>query len=168
MARPSIWAEIYVTAETELHEFAPFTSKDAYIHGNRELAEILQRRSGWACQFFNEPRQTAVAVLTKPGDATTPALTVEVLRSVFGINIQDLARNQVREIRPGEHYRIAAPFVMLKAKLANVAHLSAEKRPQDLKHTRMLIPISRAYFLEMHAAIGRPDMSERNFLGAVA
>lgn len=32
----------------------------------------------------------------------------------------------------------------------------------------MLIPISRAYFLEMHAAIGRPDMTERNFLGAVA
>jgi len=91
-----------------------------------------------------------------------------VLRSVFGINTEDLTRNQVREIRPGEHYRIAAPLVMLKAKLANVAHLSLEKRPQDLKHTRMLIPISRAYLLEMHAAIGRPDMTERNFLGAVA
>ncbi|MBC7368850.1 MAG: hypothetical protein H7343_18900 [Undibacterium sp.] len=57
---------------------------------------------------------------------------------------------------------------MLKAKLANVAHLSVEKRPQDLKHTRMLLPICRAYFLELHAAVGRPDMSERNFLGAVA
>jgi hypothetical protein len=164
----NLWAEIYVAAEAELREFEPFTSKDADIHGNRELAEALQRSSGWSCQFFNEPRQTAVAVLTKPGDVTHPMLTVEVLRSVFGINIDDLARNLVRELRPGEHYRIPDPFVMLKAKLANVAHLAAEKRPQDLKHTRMLLPISRAYFLEMHAAIGRPDMSERNFLGAVA
>ncbi len=74
----------------------------------------------------------------------------------------------MREIRPGETYRIPTPFVLLKAKLANVAHLDLEQRPQDLKHTHMLIPISRAYLLEMHAAIGRPDMTERNFLGAIA
>ena len=164
----NLWAEIYVPSEPELHQFEPFTSKDADIHGDRALAEILHRRSGWSCRFFDETRQTAVALLTKTGDATTPSLVVEVLRSVYGINTADLARNQVREIRPGEHYRIPAPFVMLKAKLANVAHLSTEKRPQDLKHARMLLPISRAYFLEMHAAIGRPDMTERNFLGAVA
>ena len=164
----NLWAEIYVAAEPELHAFEPFTSKDADIHGNRELASILQRRSGWTCRFFDEPRQTAVAILTKSGEAEAPTLTVEVIRSVFGLDSDDLTRNQVREIRPGKHYRIPAPFVMLKAKLANVAHLSVEKRPQDLKHARMLLPICRAYFLELHAAIGRPDMSERNFLGAVA
>ncbi len=164
----NLWAEIYVEATPELHPFAPFVSKDADIHGNRALAEILHRRSGWACRFFDEPRQTAVALLTKPADAAGPALNVEVLRTVYGVNDDDLSRNLVREIRPGELYRIPDPFVLLKAKLANVAHLSVENRPQDLKHARMLLPISRAYLLEMHAAIGRPDMTERNFLGAVA
>jgi len=164
----NLWAEIYSPTEPELSQFEPFTSKDADIHGDRALAEILHHRSGWSCRFFDEPRQPAVAILTKSDEGTAQDLKVEVLRSVFGINVEDLNRNQVREIRPGEHYRIPAPFVMLKAKLANVAQLSVEKRPQDLKHVRMLIPISRAYFLEMHAAIGRPDMSERNFLGAVA
>lgn len=164
----NLWAEIYVPTEPELHQFEPFTSKDADIHGNRELAETLHRRSGWTCRFFDEPRQSAVAILTKSAAAGTPELKVEVLRTVFGIGLDDLNRNQVREIRPGENYRIPAPLVLLKAKLANVARLSVEKRPQDLKHARMLLPICRAYFLEMHAAIGRPDMSERNFLGAVA
>lgn len=164
----NIWAEIYVSSELELREFEPFTSKDADIHGDRALAEILHRRSGWSCRFFDEPRQTAVAILTKPSDGKTDALTIEVLRTVFGITSDDLSRNQQRELRPTETYRIPDPFVLLKAKLANVAHLSAEKRPQDLKHVRMLIPISRAYVLELHAAIGRPDMSERNFLGAIA
>lgn len=164
----NLWAEIYAAAEPELHAFEPFTSKDADIHGNRELASILQRRSGWTCRFFDEPRQTAVAILTKPVEGAASTLTVEVIRSVFGLNTDDLGRNLVRELRPGENYRLPDPFVMLKAKLANVAHLSVEKRPQDLKHARMLLPICRAYFLELHAAIGRPDMSERNFLGAAA
>jgi hypothetical protein len=164
----NLWAEIYVAAELELHAFEPFTSKDADIHGNRELASILQRRSGWTCRFFDEPRQTAVAILTKPVEGAASTLTVEVIQSVFGLNTDDLNRNLVRELRPGENYRLPDPFVMLKAKLANVAHLSVGKRPQDLKHARMLLPICRAYFLELHAAIGRPDMSERNFLGAVA
>jgi hypothetical protein len=164
----NLWAEIYAAAEPELQAFEPFTSKDADIHGNRELASILQRRSGWTCRFFDEPRQTAVAILTKPVEGAASTLTVEVIRSVFGLNTDDLGRNLVRELRPGENYRLPDPFVMLKAKLANVAHLSVEKRPQDLKHARMLLPICRAYFLELHAAIGRPDMSERNFLGAAA
>ena len=164
----NLWAEIYAPTEPELGQFEPFTSKDADIHGDRALAEILHRRSGWTCQFFDEPRQPAVALLTKSADATATVLKVEVIRSVHGLTLEDLTRNQIREIRPGELYRIPAPFVMLKAKLANVAKLSVEKRPQDLKHARMLIPINRAYLLELHAAIGRPDMSERNFLGAVA
>ncbi len=164
----NLWAELYAAAEAELHRFEPFTSKDADVHGDRALAEILHRRSGWSCRFFDEPRQPGVAILIKSADASTPELKVEVLRSVYGINLADLARNQIREICPGQTYRLATPFVMLKAKLANVAHLSSEKRPQDLKHVRMLIPICRAYFLEIHAAIGRPDMTERNFLGAVA
>lgn len=164
----NLWAEIYVTAEPELHTFEPFTSKDADVHGNRELAAILQSRSGWSCRFFDEPRQTAVAILTKTTDASTATLTVEVISSVFGLNADDLTRNLVRELRPGENYRLPDPFVMLKAKLANVAHLSVAQRPQDLKHARMLLRICRSYFIELHAAIGRPDMSERNFLGAVA
>jgi hypothetical protein len=165
----NLWAEIYVPSEAELRQFEPFVSKDADIHGDRALAEILHRRTGWSCQFFDEPRQPAVAILTKTL-ATDPGTTlrVEVLRSVHGVAIDDLNRNLSREIRPGVLCRVPDPFVLLKAKLANVAQLSVEKRPQDLKHARMLIPISRAYLLEMHAAIGRPDMTERNFLGAVA
>ncbi len=164
----NLWAELYSSTEGDLRSFEPFTSKDADIHGNRELAEVLHRRTGWTCKFFDEPRQSAVALLAKPAASDDSALVVEVLRTVYGINADDLSRNLVREMRPGENYRLPDPFVLLKAKLANVAHLSSEKRPQDLKHARMLLPISRAYLLEMHSAIGRPDMTERNFLGAIA
>jgi hypothetical protein len=164
----NIWAEIYVLAEPELNKFAPFTSHDGDIHGDRALAEVLHRRTGWSCRFFDDVRQIAVAILTKPGTADTPPLTIEVLRAVHGLNADDLGRNQVRELRPGEFYRIPVPFVLLKAKLANVATLSRENRPQDLKHVQMLLPICREYLREMHSNIGREDMTERNFLGGVA
>lgn len=118
----NLWAEIYVTTEPALRAFEPFTSKDADIHGDRELAEVLHRRTGWDCRFFGEPRQSAVALLTKPADATSPLLKVEVLRTVYGISADDLGRNLERQLRPGEIYRIPDPFVLLKAKLANVAH----------------------------------------------
>ena len=98
----NLWAEIYVIAEPELHQFEPFTSKDADVHGDRALAEMLHRRSGWTCQFFDEPRQPAVAILEKIATATTPALRVEVIRSVYGINRDDLSRNLVRERQPNE------------------------------------------------------------------
>ncbi len=164
----NLWAEVYAPTEPALHDFEPFTSKDADIHGTRELAQILHRRTGWACHFFDEVRQPAVAVLTKSIAGAGRELRIEVIRSVHGLNAEDLSRNLQREISAGQLCRIPDPFVLLKAKLANVAHLSVAKRPQDLKHARMLIPISRAYLLELHAAIGRPDMTERNFLGAIA
>lgn len=164
----NIWAEIYVTSEPALAEFAPFTSHDADIHGDRALAALLQKRTGWTCRFFNEPRQIAVAVLTKQAAPGEPPLNVEVLRTVTGLSPADLNRHEIRELLQGQQYRIPSPFVLLKAKLANLALLSRENRPQDLKHTKMLLPISREYFREMHAAIGRQDMTERNFLAAVS
>lgn len=75
----NLWAEIYVATEPALHEFEPFTSKDADIHGDRELAEIFRRRTGWNCRFFSEPRQTAVALRIKPAGAV--AYVTEIIRS---------------------------------------------------------------------------------------
>lgn len=164
----NIWAEIYVSDSPGLRAFAPFTSRDADIHGDRELARILQLRTGWQCQFYDDVRQVAVALLTKkPEKEGQPALVVEVIRTVEGLTPDDLNRNQVRELRPGEFYRIPTPLVLLKAKLANLVSLAKLDRPQDLKHARMLLLISRAFLLEMHADIGRPDMSQRNFIGAL-
>ena len=70
----NIWAEIYVPAEPALKEFAPFTSHDADIHGDRALAEMLHRRTGWSCRFFDDVRQIAVAILTKPDTTGTRVL----------------------------------------------------------------------------------------------
>lgn len=76
-------------------------------------------------------------ILQKTATATTPPLRVEVIRSVYGLGRDDLSRNLIRERQTNELYRLPDPFVLLKAKLANVAHLSIEKRPQDLKHARI-------------------------------
>ena len=75
----NLWAEIYASSEPTLQQFEPFTSKDADIHGDRALAEILHRRSGWTCQFFDEVRQPAVALLEKSGGAS--AYVSEIIRS---------------------------------------------------------------------------------------
>lgn len=162
----NIWAEIFVTDLPELNAFAPFTSRDADIFGDRELARRLQQQTGWECRFYDDVRQIAVALLTKDQAGGAPLL-IEVIRAVNGLTSDDLSRDQTRELRPGEYYRIPTPLVLLKAKLANLVVLSRQDRPQDIKHTRMLLPICRAFLDEMHADIGRPDMSERNFIGAL-
>jgi hypothetical protein len=77
----NLWAEVYTPSEPALQEFQPFTSKDADIFGNRELAQVLHRRSGWSCQFFDAVRQPAVAVLTKLIAGTDVELRIEVIQS---------------------------------------------------------------------------------------
>ncbi len=164
----NIWAEIYAPDAPELSAFVPFTSRDADVHGDRELARLLHERTGWDCRFYDDVRQIAVALLTKkPATTEEPPLIIEVIRAVTGLTPDDLGRSQTRELRPGEFYRVPTPLVLLKAKLTNLVSLAKLDRPQDLKHVRMLLPICRAFLLEMHADIGRPDMSERNFIGAL-
>lgn len=160
----NIWAEHYSVHDAKLAAQSPFLSKDADIMGDRALVEKLAKAEGWQVRYFNEPRQTAVAVLWKeiPGK---DHLTVEVLRTVKGLTPRDLSDSDMIELQPGRIYRLASPIRMMKAKLANLTEIRP-MREQDLRHVRLLVPLCRHYLHDQLQQVRGGRMSERQWINA--
>lgn len=163
----NIWAELYARKLPALEIFAPFTSADADIYGSRALAETLARRAGWEYHAVQEKDSVAVAILTKTSPVGQAPLTIEVLREVNGLTAADLNLNTMVELGPGERYRIPPPLVLLKAKLYNLVSLANLNRPQDLKHTRMLMQIVPQRFNELLAEQRRGKVTMENLVGSI-
>lgn len=163
----NLWAGLYSNQAPALGDYAPFTSKDADIHGTRALAATLAARSGWECRFTDDPNSAAVAILIKPAKANEPALTIEVLHEVNGLTEADLNMNTVVELAGGARYRTPSPIVLLKAKLYNLVSLANLDRPQDIRHVRMLMQIVPLYLNELWAECRTERTTEDNLLGAV-
>ncbi len=163
----NIWAEIYACQSPSLDAFAPFTSADADIYGNRMLAETLAKRSGWECHFTNDPNSVSVAILIKPMTDNEPPLTIEVLNEVNGLTAADLNMSTVIELADGTQYCTPSPLVLLKAKLYNLVSLANLDRPQDLRHVRMLLHIVPLYLNELAAEYQAGGITQESLLGAV-
>lgn len=162
----NIWAEIYVAQEPSLERFQPFTSRDADIYGTRDLAASLAQRAGWECHFPKERDSVCVAILSKASAGQSP-LTIEVLGEVNGLTEADLGMTAIIELGPGKKYRIPSPIVLLKAKLYNLVSLANLDRPQDIKHTRMLLRIVPQYLNELAAEQRAGAVTEANLIGAI-
>lgn len=157
----NLWASYYAPrGDVELRRFAPFLSKDGDIFlRDKEVALAVAAAAGW--KFRNNPEARSPVLghiyLVKDGRE----LTVDVLRSVRGLTEADL--NSTEEIRlvDGRTYRVPAPEVMLKAKLANLATINQENRP-DLRHVRIMAVCCRHYLSDVYAAVLAQDISERD------
>lgn len=163
----NIWAEIYVAQEPSLERFQPFTSRDADIFGTRALAASLAQRAGWECHFPQERDSVCVAILSKTITAGQAPLTIEVLGEVNGLTEADLGMTAIIELGQGKQYRIPSPIVLLKAKLYNLVSLANLDRPQDIKHTRMLLRIVPQYLNELAAEQRAGTVTEANLIGAI-
>lgn len=163
----NLWAELYVAALPELETYAPFTSKDADIYGNRALAETLAKRMGWQFKPVSERDSMVVGFLTKHGLGSTPTLTIDVLAEVNGLNEADLSHNTVIEFQAGQRYRVPTPLVLLKAKLYNLISLTFQDRPQDLKQAKMLMHIVPQYLNELAVEQRRGNLPIADLLGAI-
>ncbi len=160
------WAERYLPREPALQEFIPFLSKDADLFGERVQIQRGPPPPGWVVAYYSEPRQSAVALLTKDL-AQGEQLRVEVMRAVHGLDLHDLSDATLVEIAPGRVYRLPSPLRLIKAKIANVHDLTRHERPQDLKHVRMLVLVCAAYLRELHAAVCAGQAPERSLIDAL-
>ena len=84
-----------------------------------------------------------------------------------GLTAADLSLDTTVELASGERYRTASPLVLLKAKLYNLASLANLDRPQDVKHTRMLLHIVPQYFNELYAEQRAGKITMGNLVGAI-
>ena len=131
-----LWADVLLTKKEE-EELGPFTSKDLDIIGTSETILEIANATGWKYVFA--PHKTATPVVGrlegKSKDGGT--LIVEVLRSIYGLSPEDIAKPVKIEYQ-GRFYKILSPVTLLKAKLANCADLDQSKR-EDVRQTKVLI-----------------------------
>jgi hypothetical protein len=158
----NLWAEHYSSVIPQLEPLRPFMSKDADIFGDRAMAERIAANTKWQLKCYNEPRSIAVGLLTKQVPGGEPLL-IEVIGGVNGLTAKDLSDPDLLEIRPGQIYRVPSPIILLKGKLANVAHLDQTRR-QDVRHVKMLIPCAREYIRENHIRALSGQMTERHLV----
>jgi hypothetical protein len=88
-------------------------------------------------------------------------LQVDVLRSVTGLTVDDLAVTETIAFANGKNYSVPAPDVMLKAKLANLASHDQKER-QDERHVRILTRCCAHYLTDVCRAVRAGELSERD------
>ena len=163
----NIWAEIYVPRLSALLKYTPFVSTDADIFGTPALGVSVAKQCGWAVATNHEPRNPISAILTKETEAGQ--LRVDVLRSILGVSaaeIEDAA--DAYELSPGKIFRLPAPPLLLKAKIANLRQLDNKRGDgsprNDLKHVSMLILICAHYIHHIAEAAKAGAARERDLI----
>jgi hypothetical protein len=157
----NLWASYYAPrGDSELAQFAPFVSKDGDVYlRDKELAVAVAAAAGW--KFRNNPEARSPVLghiyLVRSGRE----LTVDVLRAVRGLTDADLSATEEIRFVDGQAYLVPAPEVMLKAKLANLATIQQEDRP-DLRHARIMIVCCRNYLIDACQAVLSQKITERD------
>lgn len=162
----NLWAEHYSDRAPELRPFRPFVSKDADLWADRKTVTALASSTGWECQYYDEPRTHAVALLTKKLKDSEGVLRIEVLKDVHGLSRDDLQKSAVLELPEGGTVRVLEPAPLLKGKISTLATFRASERPNDVKHVRLLIPILREDAIDRVAAVEAGTVTEREALAA--
>jgi hypothetical protein len=160
------WAERFFDRAPELALFGPFVSRDGDLWATRDTAIALRDRTGWHCKLFDEPRTHAVAILTKEAPGQDP-LRIEVLKDVHGLLPTDLEYSTVITTAAGRQVRLLDPAALLKGKISTLSHLGVAQRPNDERHIRLLIPITRAFLGERIEAVRAGLTAERPLLSAL-
>lgn len=166
----NLWAEVYAPTLPELDNYAPFTSFDADIFGPPALGESIARQCGWALLTNHDPRNPISAILTK--ETANGLLRIDVLRSILGVSASEIEETVgTYEIRPGKVCRVPAPYVLLKAKIANLRQLGNVRNDNslrnDLKHVSMLIPICAHYIRHLAQSAREGTVRERDLINAL-
>ena len=88
-------------------------------------------------------------------------LRVDALRSVNGINNEDLSTTEELKFSEGQTYLLPAPEVMLKAKIANLSTLKQDDR-QDARHVQIMVACCRNYLTDYVSAALAGQVTERD------
>ena len=74
--------------------------------------------------------------------------TAEVIRSVNGLTQQELEDGSIAIEYGGSPMWFLVPSALFQAKSANLKSIDQEGR-QDLKHLKLLIPVTRCFFIDL-------------------
>lgn len=155
----NFWAE-YVDALGEgrpLSPMRPFTSKDCDIWVSHGTWMVLKRNP--AIRKGSSPADGQLGILTLSEE---PPLVVDVLQSVYGIDVSEYPRLMQRALDDGT-VRVIDPVYLFLSKCHCFLHLPQDGR-QDERHVRMMAMILPEYLSLLIANAEADAISERDLL----
>ena len=158
----NLWGLYYHEVTSDL---APFVSRDVDVYGRRETLREIAALAGLKPQFFPlRPPSNEVGFIQPMDDSKVP-LFIEVLRSVNGVNEEELNKNSVmfQVGEQGVSVRVPSPLTLLKAKLSNVDQINQEGR-QDVKHVTILFRVLPLYLHDVGQSVVSGRRKEREFV----
>lgn len=149
----NLWAERYQAEETKISSYQPFTSLDADFY--RRTTE-MHLPANW--REIPNPTKGRVRIVSHVLEGPE-GQTAEVLRSVNGLSEKELNDGAIPIEYAGSPMWFLVPPTLFQAKLANVRSLDQKDR-QDVKHLKLLVPITNYFFAELlshHQSPERPS-----------
>ena len=155
----NFWAE-YVDAQTQgrpLSPMRPFTSKDCDIWVSHGTWKVLKRDP--AVLEGCSPADGQLGILTLCED---PPRVVDILQSVYGINISEYPRLMQRALDDGS-VRVIDPVFLFRSKCHCFLQLPQADR-QDERHVRMMAMILPEYLTLLIAKAEASTIADRDLL----
>ncbi|RYD18016.1 MAG: hypothetical protein EOP88_24100 [Verrucomicrobiaceae bacterium] len=145
----NLWAHLlirgHLATELEKRDLLPLTSKDLDLYGDIRLLTELSRRFGGTVVLSTE-RSMMVGRLEV--ELAGIMRKIEVLRDVRGITTKELENSWMPVEFDNHLIRVPLPPVLLKAKLANAAHIDQTDR-NDVRHVKIMILVVREYLMKI-------------------
>jgi hypothetical protein len=155
----NFWAE-YIDAQIQgrpMSPMRPFTSKDCDIWVSNGTWKVLKRDP--AVRIGSSPADGQLGILTLSEE---PPRVVDVLSSVYGIDVKDYPRLMQRALDDGT-VRVIDPVYLFLSKCHCFLHLPQADR-QDERHVRMMAMILPEYLTLLIAKAEASTISDRDLL----
>ena len=148
----NLWAELYKDKEPAILDLQPFTSRDADFY---RRAPKLKLPANWT--RLPLPTKGRVKIVTHALEGPE-GQGAEVIRTVNGLTQIEIEDGSIAIEYATRPMWFLVPPALFQAKLENIKSLDQENR-QDLKHFKLLIPVTRCFFddlLAKHVSDERP------------
>ena len=158
------WATRYLTQETKLSNWQPFTSKDIDFYGNRQ--DVLRVAAQLRCPavFPHRKMRTAFA-----GGIAWPIGTqtarVEFVQRIPGGKAQELEKLAIEHEHLGQPVRVIDPISLMLCKLTLALTVDQNSR-RDIDHARILGLCTLAFLRETLRGVETGELPARGWLGA--
>lgn len=148
----NLWAERYKAQEPAILQFQPFTSRDADFY---RRSPKLRLPPNWTQLPLPTKGRVKIVTLALQGPEGQIA---EVIRNVNGLTQKEIEDGSIPIEYADKAMWFLGPSALFQAKLENLKSIDQEGR-QDLKHLKLLIPVTRCFFndlLTQHTSNERP------------
>lgn len=135
----NLWAERYQAMEPAILNYQPFTSCDADFY---RRAPKLKLPPNWT--RLHLPTKGRVKIVTHALEGPE-GQTAEIIRTVNGLTEKEVEDGSIVIEYANRPMWFLVPPALFQAKLENIKSLDQKDR-QDLKHFKLLIPVTRCFF----------------------